>query len=288
MGRKVIYIAVHFTQFDSCLCVCRQCVVDKRETIFFPSDLDTHLSECLSAILSGFQSRPQLSNPTTTAKHKQLSPPHERRSSKPRPPRPHPPLGVKREPVQNCIPPPAKRVPARNHMVLSKSSFLSPLPHKMSYSSLIDALHKASRHCRTPSLVVTSDPSMPTQHSHSVFLDHFSTFSSVSVPSAFLSSLPAQPLVVSLPSSFLNNLLRHRAVLSEHNYTPFSSDPRKNSLQLSLPRSLLPSPSLSRHLSCSSSRRLTLCSTCNSLYHISCSQGNLCPTCSLTRTKTFS
>ena len=170
-----------------------------------------------------------------------------------------------------------------------KAVFLSPLPHKMSYVALVDALHKASRPNQTPLLpppsCSASDPcpttSPPTQHSHPVFLDHFSSLASHSLPQSFTRppSPPPSSLPVSLPLSLYSTAVRRRAALSDHNYTPMDSVP--GSLPLSLPRSLLPpSPCVC------SVHRLTFCSTCNSLYHGSCSHGNLCPTCTQRQTLT--
>ena len=184
------------------------------------------------------------------------------------------------------------RVVGRNHQMTAKkprtagkggSMYLSPLPHKMSYSSIIEALHKASRpHKSLPHQTphpCSTDPSSspPTLHSHPVFLDHFSTLHAHSVPTEFLSSPPPSPpaaLLVSLPRSLHAVAVGHRAALSDHNYTPIVSDPPPT-LPLSVPRSLLPLPS---PCLCSS-HKFTLCSTCNSLYHVNCSHGNLCPTC---------
>ena len=196
----------------------------------------------------------------------------------------------------------SKKNVIRNHQVLSnkneitsRAMFLSPLPHKMSYAALLSALQKASRHNHTTALRPSSPtPFTPTPHSHPVFLDHYSTLHASSVPEAFLSSPPSSsspppstPLLLSLPRSLHTAVLAKRAVLSDHNYTPIPSHPSQPTLPLSLPRSLLTSSSSSPppHTSCvCTSRRLTLCSTCNSLYHVNCSHGNLCPSCVVSRT----
>ena len=291
-------------QFIS-LCVYRQLDAEKREAIFFPCDPNPPFSQCLSAILSGYHSKsvppspsPPLPGPSHPA-HQRMVPEEtgrlnnsSKRSGKPQTLHSQPPSTpkTKREALQsrNCsrLPSPAKRAPGKNHLVLcnkkkvNKSMFLSPLPHKMSYAALIDALHKASQQSSPHHLAVTSDPSPPAQHSHSVFHDHFSTLRASSVPTCFLSS----PLLVSLPRSLLTNLLRQRAISSEHNYTPFTSDPHLKSLPLSLPRAFLPSSPPSHSSAACSSQRLTLCSTCNALYHLDCSHGNLCPSCTMPRT----
>ncbi|CAI8043400.1 hypothetical protein GBAR_LOCUS24074 [Geodia barretti] len=284
----------------------RQCKVEKSDAIFFPRDHDPPLSHTLSSILSGFNSRraalsPPPAPPPSRPQQKPVSKPSTSKSvcsvRQRSPHTRHASSAVRskrdshnpRNNFRILSPSSRKPVTSRNHLVLSnknrissRSSFLSPLPHKMSYTALIDALHKASRNNNTSwALHLYANPAnsdvspLHVQHTNSVFHDHFSTLASPSVPSAFLSSYP---LVVSLPLSLHTNLLRQRVVLSDHNYTPLTSDSQPASLPLSLPRSLLPSPPPHTLSSCSS-RKLALCSTCNSLYHLNCSHGNLCPSC---------
>ena len=292
--------------------------MEKEAAVFFPSsESEPHLTHCLSAILTGHQLPPPPPSPDSATQ----APPspdlmkHDKQKTvpevKPPPsaprqpthwekPRPHTnsalslPSRTKREVLAKLSP--GRRLAGRNHQIRhTKSAFLSPLPHKMSYAALIDALHKASRQNTPTTPNVNSDLSLPPPHSHSVFLDHFSTFAAHSVPLEFIShphtpsSTPSPPLLVSLPRSLHTDILQHRAFHSDHNYTPLTSDHCLATLPLSLPRLCVPTETPHSSVSCSS-RRLSLCSTCNSLFHLSCSHGNLCPSCcdSFPRTRSLS
>ena len=282
------------------------------EAVFFPSYPDTShpLWLCLTAIMDGYQSAPPPPppKPSSGEKNTETVPrsgrdddSHAKSRSRSRPAATRPRktaaaggvAGGGREQKQQLNnrnnrhrPAPARRVArsSRNHLVLVKTRragggmYLSPLPHKMSYSALLEALHKASRQPPPPSTLPsdqTPSPALTTLHTHPVFLDHFSTLHPHSVPADFLS--PPSSLLVSLPRSNYTAVLAHRAILFEHDYTPVSCGPPPT-LPLSLPRSLLSPHSPHTPAQCSSNK-LTFCYTCNSLYHENCSHGNLCPSC---------
>lgn len=273
------------------------------ETMFFPHDSD-YLSNCLHAILNGYQPRhttsqspPLSATSVTNVEKKLLSKPstsfvNEKGRPLPRynkqtiSKRPTTGITINNKHFKSLI---NKKGFIRNHHVLSnknqsnRSMYLSPLPHKMSYAALIAALHKASRNTTTTTKrsYTPTPSSSSTLHNHSVYLDHFSTLHASSVPMTFLS--PSSSLIVSLPRSLHTTLLIQRSIQSDHNYTPLTA-----TLPLSLPRSLLMTssstiPSSPHTFNLCFSQRLTLCSTCNSLYHVNCSHGNLCPSCVISR-----
>ena len=197
----------------------------------------------------------------------------------------HQPLHIPHGRNHSTAPPPPTPRPHLNHSIPSHKTraedcmYLSPLPHKMSYAALIEALHKASRSHKPPAPPPSTcdpTPSLPTLHSHPVYLDHFSTLHPHSVPLSFFPAPPPTPpsFLVSLPRSLYTSAVSQRAAFSDHNYTPINPDPPPT-LPLSLPRALLSSSS-----SCvCSSQKLMFCSSCNSLYHLNCSHGNLCSSC---------
>ena len=289
------------------LCRLSEVVTEREEeSVFFPCDSDDHTSQCLCAILEGYQSHAQATPLPPSPPVPPPYPPPSKTATAGRnvastkqkvKPRVRP--AVRRTEKQrkqlmslekNNRHKPIARKLGGNHLVLfnkktsDRCTYLSPLPHKMSYVTLLDALHRASRHHTTPVTGPTTiSPSPLITHTHSVFLDHFSTLHADSVPVRFLTSLPSPPsseLVVSLPRYHYTALCASHAILSEHNYTPLN--PHPPTLPLSLPRSFLPPPP--PHLATHSSQecvayKLTQCSTCNALYHGNCSHGNLCPSC---------
>lgn len=192
----------------------------------------------------------------------------------------HPPQ-LKLSKVTHPLPPAKRMKPSSSSAANNRGMYLSPLPHKMSYTSLVEALHKASRgktqSCsvipqehRLPDPHPTSSPPLP--HTHPVFLDHFSSLDRRNVPQEFASPPPLMTsLLVSLPRDVFTASVQLRASAADHNYTPVDSNCM--SLKLSVPRSLLPSPCV-----CSGDP-LLFCSICASLYHSSCSHGNLCARC---------
>ena len=188
----------------------------------------------------------------------------------------HPPQ-LKLSKVSHPLPPAKKMKPSSAN---NRGMYLSPLPHKMSYTSLVEALHKASRGKAQsssaapqahppPDSHITSSP--PPPHTHPVFLDHFSSLDRRNVPQEFASSPQMTSLLVSLPRDVFTASVQLRASAADHNYTPVDSNCM--SLKLSVPRSLLPSPCV-----CSGDP-LLFCSICASLYHSTCSHGNLCARC---------
>ena len=161
---------------------------------------------------------------------------------------------TKRENKNNCrLSVVVKKQLQKNHLDKSraaKSMFLSSLPHKMSYASLIDALHKASQHTTNKtkvSLAPLAESQDHLAHAHSVFHDLITPPSDLTMchpPSSPLS------LLISLPRHLLDTVLSQRYILTEHNYTPLTSD---------LHRAPLPPSARQAHsLSACSSQRLSL------------------------------
>lgn len=176
----------------------------------------------------------------------------------------------------------------------STGQYLTRLPPKLPYQTLLSALEQASKDntaiknksnaSGTPLITPYTPPSQ--QHTHSVFHDHFSLLSNEHIPTEF--SLPITSLPIKLPRDMYHTCLRAKVVRQEHSYCKEPST-RSNSgnesvtvsvarLKLSLPRSLLRTK---ENCECDG-RALVFCSRCHSLYHTECvssSGGTLCPRC---------
>lgn len=149
---------------------------------------------------------------------------------------------------------------------ISLAAFLTPLPPKTSYQSLLLALQQASRAPPAPS------PSLytpPTPHPHTVYHDHFALLSAEHVPADFMD--PVTSLPVCLPRELHTSCLQRKAAARDHNYSLGGA--HRLSLPLSLPRALLVNSCVCE------GEPLLYCPTCHSLYHAACSR--LCPSCSV-------
>ena len=198
----------------------------------------------------------------------------------------------------------------------STGQYLTRLPPKLPYQTLLSALEQASKDNTaiknkndTSATIITSYTPPSHQHNHSVFHDHFSLLSNEHVPTEF--SLPITSLPIKLPRDMYHTCLRAKVVRQEHSYSkPSTTGSNSGSesvtvtppshlhqlvqkkqpqeqrhrelsvagLKLSLPRSLIRTK---ENCECDG-RALVFCSRCHSLYHTECvgsSGGTLCPRC---------
>ena len=197
----------------------------------------------------------------------------------------------------------------------STGQYLTRLPPKLPYQTLLSALEQASKDNTaikhkndTSATIITSYTPPSHQHNHSVFHDHFSLLSNEHIPTEF--SLPITSLPIKLPRDMYRTCLRAKIVQQEHSYSKPSTGSNSSNesvtvtppshlhqlvqkkqpqeqrhhelsvagLKLSLPRSLIRTKE-----NCECDRRpLVFCSRCHSLYHTECvgsSGGTLCPRC---------
>ena len=109
----------------------------------------------------------------------------------------------------------------------STGLYLTRLPPKLPYQTLLSALEQASKDnnalknkntdAPTAATVITSYTPPSHQHNHSVFHDHFSLLSNEHVPTEF--SLPITSLPIKLPRDMYRTCLRAKVVLEEHSYS---------------------------------------------------------------------
>ena len=117
----------------------------------------------------------------------------------------------------------------------STGLYLTRLPPKLPYQTLLSALEQASKDntalknkntdaptttaaaAAAAATVITSYTPPSHQHNHSVFHDHFSLLSSEHVPTEF--SLPITSLPIKLPRDMYHTCLRAKIVLEEHSYS---------------------------------------------------------------------
>ena len=109
----------------------------------------------------------------------------------------------------------------------STGLYLTRLPPKLPYQTLLSALEQASKDntalknkntdAPTTATVITSYTPPSHQHNHSVFHDHFSLLSNEHVPTEF--SLPITSLPIKLPRDMYRTCLRAKVVLEEHSYS---------------------------------------------------------------------
>ena len=159
---------------------------------------------------------------------------------------------------------------------------LTRLPPKMSYQLVLGNLTQASKPNETvPSTdlqqITTYIPSS-VEHKHPVFHDHFALLSREHIPTEFANRAVSLP--VSLPLELYSNCMQSKSIISEHSYarTCKSTQPGElsnNTLTLSLPRTLLET----RDNCMCDKQPLVFCSQCRSLYHSTCTDTSLCPTC---------
>ena len=194
------------------------------------------------------------------------------------------------------------------HSIRSHSSgqYLTRLPPKLPYQTLLSALEQASKdNTSTLSISRIEHYTPPSnQHTHSVFHDHFALLSNQHIPTEF--SLPITSLPVRLSRDIYHTCLRAKVIRQEHSYSKTWLDAtgsmptpqlqqedkmqqdhqhqQKNQreltlaeLKLSVPRSLI----RTREGCGCDGRALVFCSRCHSLYHSVCvgSEGTLCPKC---------
>ena len=174
---------------------------------------------------------------------------------------------VIKAPAKKPVPkhPEVPRLPPKK---IPPSQFLTPLPPKTSYQSLLWVLNQASKSPPRP-LTATRQYVTPATHTHATFHDHFALLSAEHVPEEFCGPITSLP--VQLPREVLTRCLQRRVISREHNYASRAS---KHSLTLSLPRSLLNSHNC---LCACDGEPLVYCPVCHSLYHSTCS--NSCPGC---------
>ena len=108
----------------------------------------------------------------------------------------------------------------------STGQYLTRLPPKLPYQTLLSALEQASRDNATAAIKNKNDASATTiitsytppshQHNHSVFHDHFSLLSNEHIPTEF--SLPITSLPIQLPQDMYRTCLRAKVVRQEHSY----------------------------------------------------------------------
>ena len=183
---------------------------------------------------------------------------------------------------------------------LSKTSpnsgrYLTRLPPRTPYQTLLLALSQASKPTKVPPHGIVSTPPPQQQynppsnmHTHSIFHDHFALLSDSHVPSEFASPVTSLPL--RLPISAYNSYLCARLTQTEHSYAKsldsahneefkggrVEKDSQQLNLKLSVPRSLLQT---SENCGCDKDA-LVLCCRCHSLYHSVCSNtSTFCSTC---------
>lgn len=179
----------------------------------------------------------------------------------------------------------------------TSGQYLSRLPPRTPYQSLLLALSQASKPVKTPPLGGTSPQQQyippSTTHTHSVFHDHFALLSDTHVPSEF--AAPVKSLPLQLPIRLYTSCMCGRVAQAEHSYAKASSesdynvpsgqdvvpreeaDSKQFNLKLSLPRSLLHA-SESEMCGCDKGP-LVFCTQCHSLYHSVCSSSTMCSTC---------
>jgi hypothetical protein len=125
----------------------------------------------------------------------------------------------------------------------STGQYLTRLPPKLPYQTLLSALEQASKDntailknkndasATAATALITSYTPPSHQHNHSVFHDHFSLLSDEHVPTEF--SLPITSLPIKLPRDMYRTCLRAKVVLEEHSYSKHpntgSSNSRSNS-----------------------------------------------------------
>ena len=183
----------------------------------------------------------------------------------------------------------------------SIGQYLTRLPPKLPYQTLLSALEQASKENTAINTTSTTTPYTPPsdQHTHSVFHDHFALLSNEHIPTEF--SLPITSLLIKLPREVYESCLRAKIVRQEHSYSKTSDESTQlrlhqqqhyqqhhqqqqqqwelssAELKLSVPRSLIRTKE-----SCEcDGRALVFCSRCHSLYHTVCvgAEGTLCPNC---------
>ena len=110
----------------------------------------------------------------------------------------------------------------------STGQYLTRLPPKLPYQTLLSALEQASKDntatlknkndasAAAATTIITTYTPPSHQHSHSVFHDHFSLLSNEHVPSEF--SLPITSLPIKLPQDMYHTCLRAKVVRQEHSY----------------------------------------------------------------------
>ena len=194
----------------------------------------------------------------------------------------------------------------------STGQYLTRLPPKLPYQTLLSALEQASKdntaiksknNASTTVITPYTPPSY--QYTHSVFHDHFSLLSNEHIPTEF--SLPITSLPIKLPRGMYHTCLRAKVVRQEHSYCKPSTSSNESvtvtppshlhqlvqkkqpqeqrhrefsiaGLKLSVPRSLIRTK---ENCECDG-RALVFCSRCHSLYHTECvssTAGTLCPRC---------
>lgn len=177
-----------------------------------------------------------------------------------------------------------------HHHRKTKPEFLTLLPPRTPYQSLLMALSQASKGNKgkdtpppaSPPKQQRNSPSSSTRHTHSVFHDHFALLGIHHIPSEFC--CPITSLSLQLPIDVYTSCVRARVTREEHSYAkapemlPAKSCSQKLNLKLSLPRSLLQSNETMSPCGCDRGA-LVFCSCCHSLYHSTCSGGTLCTKC---------
>ena len=155
----------------------------------------------------------------------------------------------------------------------SSGQYLTRLPPKLPYQTLLSALEQASKENTATKVVSTLTRCTPPskQHTHSVFHDHFSLLSGEHVPIEFC--LPIKNLTIKLSREIYVTCLRAQLVRREHSYSKTASA----ELKLSLPRSKIRTKE-NRDVG---GKTFVLCSKCYSLYHTDCIsyERTLCPSC---------
>lgn len=185
--------------------------------------------------------------------------------------------------------------------IANPGQFLTLLPPRTPYQSLLMALSQASKGNRTHSSRDDASPSPPPpsppeqqsvspsankQHTHSVFHDHFALLRNRHIPSEF--SSPITSLSLQLPIDIYASCVRARITREEHSYAKApelscyrdadDANSQQLNLKLSLPRSLLQNSETMSPCGCDRGA-LVVCSSCRSLYHSTCSSGTLCTNC---------
>ena len=176
------------------------------------------------------------------------------------------------------------------------SQFLSHLPPRTPYQTLLIALTKACKpnkavlYSRGISHSLNSHPftkqnslsspnssSQVAPHTHSVYLDHFSTLAEAHVPLEF--SYPVVSLPIHFPIKVYESYQCGKQIQEEHSYihrTKGSAGKMKKRMhfKLSVPRSIL------KKNDCMCEKGpLVFCSRCRSLYHSLCNTRTLCQSC---------